>query len=248
MNIIGVIPARYASTRFPGKPLQLIAGKTIIERVYEQCKKATSLQEVIVATDDQRIFDHVESFGGLVVMTSTNHESGTDRCAQAVASIAGFEKYDYILNIQGDEPFIKPQLINDLCDVLDFKTEIATSVKKIETLEELLNPNIVKAILTMRKQALYFSRQAIPFVRDYPQEEWLEKVEFFKHIGIYAFRSDILNQIVKLPPNVLEQTERLEQLRWLGYGFRIQAVETQFESIGIDTEQDLDIARAISNK
>jgi 3-deoxy-manno-octulosonate cytidylyltransferase (CMP-KDO synthetase) len=156
--------------------------------------------------------------------------------------------YDYILNIQGDEPFIKPQLINDLCDVLDFKTEIATSVKKIETLEELLNPNIVKAILTMRKQALYFSRQAIPFVRDYPQEEWLEKVEFFKHIGIYAFRSDILNQIVKLPPNVLEQTERLEQLRWLGYGFRIQAVETQFESIGIDTEQDLDIARAISNK
>lgn len=247
MKIIGIIPARYASTRFPGKPLELIAGKSIIERVYEQCKKAKSLEDVLVATDDERIYKHVESFGGLVEMTSTSHETGTDRCAEAAGKVNGFEKYDYIVNIQGDEPFIKPQLINDLCEVLDFKTEIATTVKRIESLEDLNNPNVVKAVLTMRKQALYFSRQAIPYIRDVPKEKWLKKAEFFKHIGIYAFRSDILSQIVKLPANVLEQNEKLEQLRWLGYGFRIQAVETTFESIGIDTPKDLEIANAKSN-
>ncbi|SOE19936.1 3-deoxy-manno-octulosonate cytidylyltransferase (CMP-KDO synthetase) [Spirosomataceae bacterium TFI 002] len=248
MKIIGIIPARYGSTRFPGKPLELIDGVSVIQRVYEQCKKATALQEVVVATDDERIYKHVEGFGGLVEMTSTSHESGTDRCAEAVASLNGFEKYDYILNIQGDEPFIRPKLINDLCEVLDFKTEIATSVKKIENIEDLENPNVVKAVLTMRMQALYFSRQAIPYLRDVPKEDWLKRATFYKHIGIYAFRSDILTQIVKLPPNVLEQTERLEQLRWLGYGFRIQAIETKYENIGIDTPQDLDIANRMSNK
>lgn len=247
MKIIGIIPARYASTRFPGKPLEMIAGKSMIERVYEQCKKAKSLEEVVVATDDERIFKHVESFGGLVEMTSVAHVTGTDRCAEAVANINGYAKFDYIVNIQGDEPFIKPQLINDLCEVLDFKTEIATTVKRIASLQELENPNVVKAVLTMRKQALYFSRQAIPYIRDVPKEDWLKKAEFFKHIGIYAFRSDILSQIVKLPANVLEQNEKLEQLRWLGYGFRIQAVETVFESIGIDTPKDLDIAKTLSN-
>jgi 3-deoxy-manno-octulosonate cytidylyltransferase (CMP-KDO synthetase) len=248
LKILGIIPARYASTRFPGKPLAILAGKSIVQNVYEQCRLSKSLESVIVATDDQRIFDHVKSFGGEVLMTNPNHPSGTDRCAEVMTELHGFEKYDYAINIQGDEPFIDPALIDDLCAVLDFKTEIATAVKQINQLEDLDNPNVVKAVLTMRKQALYFSRQAIPYVRDVPKSEWLQNADFFKHIGIYAFRSDILNQIMKLPVNVLEQTEKLEQLRWLGYGYRIQTVVTNYEGIGIDTPEDLENAKGVSNK
>lgn len=247
MKIIGIIPARYASTRFPGKPLKEIDGKSVIQRVVEQCKKSKSLDDVVVATDDSRILQHVESFGAKAIMTRSNHESGTDRCAEVMDELKAWDSYDFVINIQGDEPFIEPKLIDELATSLDFKIEIGTAVKRISSLEELTNPNVVKAVLTMRRQALYFSRQVIPFVRDVAKENWLTNAEFFKHIGIYAFRTDILKQIVKLPPNVLERTEKLEQLRWLGYGYKIQAVATDYESIGIDTPKDLENATKMNN-
>jgi 3-deoxy-manno-octulosonate cytidylyltransferase (CMP-KDO synthetase) len=239
VKILGIIPARYASSRFPGKPLVEIGGKTMIQRVYLQCMQATKLSEVAVATDDTRIADHVRSFGGRVILTSEFHQTGTDRCAEALFLMKEGDSYDYIVNIQGDEPFISPELIDNLCDTLDYKTEIATAVKRITNPEALDDPNVVKVVLTMRKQALYFSRQAIPFVRDVPKADWLGKAEFYKHIGIYAYRNDVLKQIVKLPVNVLEQTEKLEQLRWLGYGYKIVACETSHDSIGVDTPEDL---------
>ena len=239
MKILGIIPARYASCRFPGKPLAKVGDQSMIQRVYQRCEKAERLTDVIVATDDTRIATHVKSFGGKVIMTSEFHETGTDRCAEALALLADADSYDYIINIRGNEPFIALDLINALCDMLDYKTEIATVVKRIEKWETLEDTNVVKVVLTMRKQALYFSRQAIPFVWDVPKSEWLQKAEFYKHIGIYAYRNDVLRQIVKLPLNVLEQTERLEQLRWLGYGYKIYATETQHEIIGIETPEDL---------
>ncbi|MCL4124045.1 UNVERIFIED_CONTAM: hypothetical protein GTU68_002160, partial [Idotea baltica] len=228
-KILGIIPARYASTRFPGKPLVDVGGKSLIQRVYEQSKKSELISDVVVATDDIRIKDHVESFGGKAILTSELHPSGTDRCAEAYLQLKGDNDYDFILNIQGDEPFIRTELIDELIELLDYKTEIATAVKKIKDSETLEDPNVVKAVLTMRKQALYFSRQAIPY----------EHGDFFKHIGIYAFRNDILEQIVKLPLNVLENTEKLEQLRWLGYGYKIMVKETEYDSVGIDTPEDL---------
>lgn len=238
MKILGIIPARYASTRFPGKPLATIGGKTMIQRVYEQVLKAERISDVVVATDDERIKNVVDGLGGKCFMTSEMHLSGTDRCAEAYALMKG--DYDYVINIQGDEPFIEPSLIDDLCELLDYKTEIATVVKRIQDRETLMNPNVVKVVLTMRKQALYFSRQTIPYVRGVEPENWLDHAEFYKHIGVYAYRSDVLEQIVKLPLNVLESTEKLEQLRWLGYGYRIMACETKHESIGVDTPEDLE--------
>jgi 3-deoxy-manno-octulosonate cytidylyltransferase (CMP-KDO synthetase) len=237
MKILGVIPARYASTRFPGKPLVEIAGKTMIQRTYEQALKAKNLQKIVVATDDARILKHVIEFGGDAVLTADTHESGTDRCYEAMTKIEG--KFDFVINIQGDEPFIKPDLIEDLAAMLDFKTEIATAVKKISDYESLFNPNVVKAVLTMRKQCLYFSRQAVPYVRGFEQETWLDHANFYKHIGIYAYRSDVLEQISHLPTSPLENTEKLEQLRWLGYGYKIYATITEHESIGIDTPDNL---------
>ena len=237
MKILGIIPARYASTRFPGKPLVEIAGKTMIQRTYEQALKAKSLQKVIVATDDARILKHVIEFGGDAVMTADTHQSGTDRCHEAMTKAGG--SFDFVINIQGDEPFIKPEMIEELAHLLDFKAEIATIVKKITNSETLFNPNVVKAVLTMRKQCLYFSRQAVPFVRGFEPETWLDHANFYKHIGIYAYRSDVLEQISHLPPSPLENTEKLEQLRWLGYGYRIYAAITEFESIGIDTPENL---------
>ncbi|WP_341225607.1 3-deoxy-manno-octulosonate cytidylyltransferase [uncultured Arcticibacterium sp.] len=239
MKILGIIPARYASTRFPGKPLVDVGGKTLIQRVYEQSIKSDLIADLVVATDDIRIKDHVESFGGKALLTSETHPSGTDRCAEAYLQLKIDNDYDYILNIQGDEPFIRTELIDEVIDLLDFKTEIATAVKRIKDLETLEDANVVKAVLTMRKQALYFSRQAIPFVRGVEREDWLEHGEFFKHIGIYAFRNDVLEQIVKLPTNVLENTEKLEQLRWIGYGYKIMVKETEYDSVGIDTPEDL---------
>ena len=237
MKILGIIPARYASTRFPGKPLVEIAGKTMIQRTYEQALKAKSLQKVIVATDDARILKHVIEFGGDAVMTADTHQSGTDRCHEAMTKAGG--SFDFVINIQGDEPFIKPEMIEELAHLLDFKAEIATIVKKITNFETLFNPNVVKAVLTMRKQCLYFSRQAVPFVRGFEPETWLDHANFYNHIGIYAYRSDVLEQISHLPPSPLENTEKLEQLRWLGYGYRIYAAITEFESIGIDTPENL---------
>ena len=240
MKILGIIPARFASSRFPGKPLADIGGKSMIQRVYEQAQKAKSLSKVVVATDDSRIFDHIIGFGGEAYMTAENHPSGTDRCFEALQKAGGSSKYDYIINIQGDEPFIDPETVEQMAKLLDFKTEIATAVKKINDYETLFDPNVVKAVLTMRKQCLYFSRQIVPYVRGHEPETWLEHADFYKHIGLYAYRNDVLEQISHLPPSPLENTEKLEQLRWLGYGYKIYATITNYESIGIDTPEDLE--------
>ena len=239
MKIIGIIPARFASSRFPGKPLVDIGGKTMIQRVYEQALKAKSLCKVVVATDDIRILTQVIAFGGEAYMTTTDHPSGTDRCFEAFQKAGGGSKFDYAINIQGDEPFIDPEIIDQMSKLLDFKTEIATAVKKINDYDTLFDPNIVKAVLTMRKQCLYFSRQTVPFVRGFEPETWLDHADFYKHIGLYAYRSDVLEQISHLPPSPLENTEKLEQLRWLGYGYKIYATVTEYESFGIDTPEDL---------
>lgn len=240
MKILGIIPARFASSRFPGKPLADIGGKSMIQRVYEQALKAKSLSKVVVATDDSRILDHVIAFGGDAYMTAENHPSGTDRCFEALQKAGGIDKYDYVVNIQGDEPFIDPETIEQMAKLLDFKTEIATAVKKISDYETLFDPNVVKAVLSMRKQCLYFSRQTVPYVRGHEPETWLDHADFYKHIGIYAYRSDVLEQISHIPTSILEDTEKLEQLRWLGFGYKVYATITNYESIGVDTPQDLE--------
>ncbi|WP_435356203.1 3-deoxy-manno-octulosonate cytidylyltransferase [Emticicia sp. SJ17W-69] len=245
MKILGIIPARFASSRFPGKPLADIGGKSMIQRVYEQALKAKSLSKVVVATDDARILSHVMSFGGDAVMTAENHPSGTDRCFEAFQKAGGTSKYDYVVNIQGDEPFIEPEIIDQLTTLLDFKTEIATAVKKIKDYQTLFDPNVVKAVLTMRKQCLYFSRQTVPYVRGFEPETWLDHADFYKHIGLYAYRSDVLEQISHIPTSPLENTEKLEQLRWLGYGYKIYAIVTEYESIGVDTVEDLEKLKEI---
>lgn len=237
MKILAIIPARYASTRFPAKPLVDIAGKTMIQRVYEQVRKVTALGDVVVATDNQKIFEHVTSFGGHVCMTKESHVSGTDRCYEALTLQPG--SFDYVINIQGDEPFIQPDQIQLLIRLLDGQTEIATLVKKIDQPETLFNPNIVKAVVSKSGDALYFSRSTIPHIRNTPENEWLTKHTFFKHIGMYAYRADILEQLTQLEVSLLEKAESLEQLRWLENGFRIKTAETQTETIGIDTPEDL---------
>lgn len=238
MKILGIIPSRYGSTRFPGKPLIAIDGKSMIQRVFEQAKKSTLLNEVVVATDDERIFNHVKGFGGNVVMTSNKHESGTDRCAEVVEKLA--EKYEVVINIQGDEPFIDPTQITQLCNCFnDEKTDIATLIKKIESTEDLLNENKVKVVKSDADFAIYFSRNPIPFVKGEAKENWLKKHTFFKHIGIYGYRLEALQKITKMPLSVLEKAEGLEQLRWLESGLHIKVAETQLEAIAIDTPEDL---------
>jgi len=231
MNILAVIPARFASTRFPGKPLVDIDGMSMIERVYVQAKKVTAFNTVIVATDDERIYNHVRSFGGDVMMTSTLHVSGTDRIGEVCRNIA--EQPDVIVNIQGDEPFIQPEQLMLLLSAFDnHSTEIATLVKKIEQAEEIENPNVVKAVFSTHHKALYFSRSVVPFPRNI-------KTDYYKHIGIYAYREAILHQLTQLSPTPLEQSESLEQLRWLENGFTIKVVPTTIDTIGIDTPEDL---------
>lgn len=244
MNILGIIPARYASTRFPAKALALIAGKTMVQRVFEQASKATTLQRVVVATDHPEIYDHVSSFGGNVVMTSPHHPSGTDRCYEALQEIGG--SFDYVINIQGDEPFIHPEQIDTLASVLsDSSIQLATLVKKIEDIESLLDPNKVRVILNSRSEAIYFSRQAIPFIRGIEPDNWLEHHAFYKHIGMYAYRADILKEITHLPTSNLEKAESLEQLRWIENGYRIKVAITELESTGIDTPEDLEKVLAL---
>jgi 3-deoxy-manno-octulosonate cytidylyltransferase (CMP-KDO synthetase) len=241
MKITGIIPARYASSRFPGKALTLIQGKPMIEWVYIQALKANSLNEVYIATDDSRIVKVVEAFGGKVLLTSTHHRSGTERCNEAARKLQeqGIE-IDAVINIQGDEPLINPQQIDILASLfLNDKIQIATLVKKITRKEELFDPNVVKAIVGSRGKAIYFSRQTIPFLRDVENNQWLAKHSFFKHIGIYGYAVNILNEIVNLKESPLEKAESLEQLRWLENGFDIFAKETEFESFGIDTPEDL---------
>ena len=238
MRILGVIPARYESSRFPGKPLIDIAGKSMIERVYRQCLKSSSLSKVIVATDDQRISDHVSSFGGNVVMTSNTHQSGTDRCAEVANN---HPEFDVLINIQGDEPMIDPNQIDLLSKCFeDPKTNIATLVKKISTNEELFNENTPKVILNKNKEAILFSRTAIPFLRGKTRESWIEHYTFYKHIGIYGFRTNILQDLTKLPLSGLETAEALEQLRWIENGYRIHAAITDRESQAVDTPEDLE--------
>lgn len=238
MKIIGIVPSRYESTRFPGKPLIDIDGKSMIQRVYEQACKATSLTEVIVATDDHRIFDHVLSFGGKVVMTSENHVSGTDRCAEVIKKI---KDADVVINIQGDEPFVNPAQIDQLAALFkDEKTNIATLIKKITNNEDLFSDTVIKVAASTQNRALYFSRTAIPYIKGVEKENWLREAEFFKHIGIYAYRADVLCTIAKLKPTALEKNEGLEQLRWMENGFEIHLSETQHESNSVDTPDDLD--------
>ena len=239
VRILGIIPARYASTRFPAKALVDIGGKSMIQRVYEQASKATQLDQVIVATDDERILNHVREFGGTAVMTSQDHQSGTDRCFEALGKTDG--QYDYIINIQGDEPFISPDPIDHLASVLNGDTQLATLVKVIDNDDILFNVNVPKAVLNKRNEVMYFSRQTIPYLRNaQSQEEFLKSHVFYKHIGIYAYRSDVLAEITKLPVSSLEKAEALEQLRWLENGYAIQAVVTSDDSHGVDTPDDLD--------
>lgn len=241
-KILAVIPARYASTRFPGKPLVDIGGQSMIQRVYEQVRKA-GLTEVVVATDHDGIFEHVKKFGGNVCLTRADHPSGTDRCYEALTQQP--VAYDYVINVQGDEPFIKPEQITLLASLLDGTTEIATLAKKIDSEATLFNPNIVKVVIANTGKALYFSRSVIPHVRNTPEGSWISTHSFFKHIGMYGYRADVLKQLTQLPVSALEKAESLEQLRWLENGFSIAVAETHAETIGIDTPEDL--ARALEH-
>jgi 3-deoxy-manno-octulosonate cytidylyltransferase (CMP-KDO synthetase) len=241
MNFIGIIPARFQSTRFPGKPLVLLGQKPIIQWVYENAKKA--LENVYVATDDERIYQAVEAFGGKAVYTSANHQSGTDRCAEAAMKVAELLKFDVVINIQGDEPFIRPEQIEGLKNCFNSPgTEIATLIKPITNAAEITNINRPKVVINKNQEAMYFSRSAIPFVRDCKPEEWISRNTFYSHIGMYAYRYDVLLELTKLPTSILEKAESLEQLRWLENGYRIRTAQTQFENIGIDTPEDLEQA------
>lgn len=237
MKILGIIPARFASSRFPGKPLIDIAGKSMIQRVYEQCLKSSSLDKLIVATDDLRIVEHVKNFGGDVVLTSQHHPSGTDRCNE-VASL--FPQFDVCINIQGDEPMIDPFQIDLLCTCFSNQsTELATLIKKITTKEELFNHNTPKVIVNKDMEAIYFSRSTIPFLRNTDPDNWLNGHIYYKHIGIYGYRSYVLCQITALGISALERAESLEQLRWIENGYKIKLAITDKESLAIDTPEDL---------
>lgn len=242
MKFLGIIPARYASTRFPAKPLAMLGGKTVIQRVYEQV--AGILDDAYVATDDERIEAVVKAFGGKVVMTSVHHKSGTDRCYEACAQIGG--AFDVIVNIQGDEPFIQPSQLQSLQACFkDPTTQIATLVKPFSAdsdFETLENVNSPKVVLNKNMNALYFSRSIIPYQRNIEKTDWLKNHTYYKHIGLYAYRVDVLRKITSLPQSGLELAESLEQLRWLENGYTIKAGITEVETIGIDTPQDLERA------
>lgn len=242
MKIAGIIPARYASTRFPGKPLADIGGQSLIERVYRQVRQTTCIQEVVVATDDERILRHVLDFGGQAVMTRSDHASGTDRCAEVAEALSGF---DIVVNIQGDEPFIRPEQIEAALVPLLHSSDagIATLAKKMDRREDIFNPNVVKVVFNERGRALYFSRSPIPYLRGIPEAEWPGDIDFYKHIGLYAFRREVLSELTRLPMSAHERAESLEQLRWLDAGYAIAVSVTPFETIGVDTPED--VARAL---
>ena len=236
MKFIGIIPARYGSSRFPGKPLAMLGGKTVIEHVYRQVSSV--LEDVYVATDDPRIHDAVQAFGGKGVMTRSDHKSGTDRICEALDKIGG--DFEVVVNIQGDEPFIqKSQIETVMCCFDDPRTQIATLGKPFETFEDARNPNSPKIVLDNDGYALYFSRSVIPFVRGKETSEWLSSYPFLKHIGLYAYRTEVLREVSSLPQSSLELAESLEQLRWLQNGYKIKVGLTDVETIGIDTPEDL---------
>lgn len=239
MKIVAIIPARFASTRFPGKPLVNINGKPMIQHVFEKAKLSNLFAKVVVATDDERIEKTVLTFGGEVIMTDPNHQSGTDRCGEVLNKLTS--KYDVAVNIQGDEPFIKTEQLAQLVELFNNpNTDIATLKKALTSVADVHNPNIVKVVSSANNKALYFSRSPIPFVRNAPQDQWLNNDKFYKHLGLYGYKTSVLKEIVKLKPSDLELSESLEQLRWLENGYNIFIAETQFESIGIDTPEDLE--------
>lgn len=237
MRFIVLIPARYQSVRFPGKPLALLGGKPVIQWVYENSAKA--LNDVWVATDDERIFNAVESFGGKAIYTSADHRSGTDRCAEAARLLEKEVKFDAVINVQGDEPFVQPEQLESLMSCFDGDTKLATLVREIEGNEELFNPNRPKVVLDKRAFALYFSRSPIPFIREAEKQNWLLTHQFWAHVGMYAYTAGALQEITRLEPGILEKAEALEQLRWLENGFRIKTAVTSHQSVGIDTPEDL---------
>ncbi len=239
MNALVIIPARYGSTRFPGKPLVKIKGKSMIQRVYEQAKKAA--EHVWVATDDMRIESAVTKFGGMCVMTSSQHTSGTDRIAEALDLIPDTQQFNVIVNIQGDEPFIEPTQISQLIELCSHSdVQIATLIKKIDSVDDLFNPNKPKVICNKQNNAIYFSRSPIPFMRDVEKSIWHNKHTFYKHIGVYAYKKNVLKEITKLTPTVLEIAENLEQLPWIEHNYTIKTGVTEYENLSVDTQEDLD--------
>lgn len=246
MTSVCVIPARYASTRLPGKPLALIAGKPMIQWVYKQAVKANLIDRVIVATDDEKIKNAVESFGGDVVLTDPDLPSGTDRVAAAVQNIDA----DIVVNLQGDEPFVEPELLNSMVSTfLDSEIYMATPIRKIESDEDLNDPSLVRVAKDVNNYALFFTRNVIPYLRDFNKEEWLNNFNFYKHVGIYAYRKTFLNILTSLPESHLEKAEHLEQLRVLENGYKIYTIETDYDSISVDTLDDLNkINQLINNK
>ena len=240
MKVVGIIPSRYASTRFPGKPLAMIKGKTMIRRVCEQAWKS-KLDAVVVATDDMRIADEVLTFGGQYVLTNPNHPSGTDRCREALDMLE--TQYDAVVNIQGDEPFIDPEQINLLVDLISREdTQLASLAKRIEDEDDLFGSNAVKVVMDKEGKALYFSRNPIPYMRNLDRKKWLDKGVFYRHIGIYAYKAETLRQVAKLQPSELELAESLDQLRWLENGFSIRMAISESLNISIDSPKDLEKA------
>ena len=246
MKVFGIIPARYASTRFPGKPLAEIRGKSMIERVYQRASQA--FEYVAVATDDYRIADEVRRFGGRHVMTSLSHLTGTDRCAEALTLMQedlGVQA-DAVVNIQGDEPFVDPDLLVRIAGCFeDESARIATVVKSIDNPDDLFDPNCVKAVIDLQGRAIYFSRSPVPYIRGYAREEWPKRHVFYRHLGLYAYRADALLQLTRLPASSLEIAESLEQNRWLENGYCIKVIETDRETVAIDTPGDMEKIRRL---
>lgn len=244
MKVIGIIPSRYGSTRFPGKPLAMIKGKTMIQRVCEQAWKS-KLDAVVVATDDMRIAEEVLGFGGKYVMTDPRHQSGTDRCFEALHILE--TEYDAVVNIQGDEPFIDPEHINLLVDLISRDdTQLASLAKKIQDEDDLFGSNKVKVVMDKAGNALYFSRNPIPYMRNVDRKLWMKKGTFYQHLGLYAYKTDVLRQIAMMKPTALEKAESLEQLRWLENGLSIRMAIVETDSIAVDSPADLEKAIAFA--
>ncbi len=243
MKFIVLIPARYQSTRFPGKPLALLGGKPVIRWVYENSARA--IENVWVATDDERIYNAVEEFGGKAIYTRSNHKSGTDRCAEAAVLLEHDVDFDAVVNVQGDEPFVRAEQIKQLVSCFDDDTNIATLVREIDDTDELFNPNRPKVVLDNKNNALYFSRSPVPHVRGEKEGNWHSYHQFWSHVGMYAYRKNVLQEITRLAPGKLEKAEALEQLRWLENGYSIKTAVTSFQSIGIDTPADLQAAELL---
>ena len=238
MSILGIIPARFASTRFPGKPLAMIKGKSMLQRVYEQSKQSKTLTEVIIATEDQRIVDHAKEFGAKALLTSVHHPSGTDRCYEAYQIYN--KVFDYVLNIQGDEPFLDPSQIDNITSVCDGEVQIATQMTLCTSHDILIDRGEVKIVLNNDNEAMYFSREPIPHLKNVNVKDWYKHFKYYRHVGTYVYRTDVLEQISKLTVSSLETAESLEQLRWLQNGFKIKCVETNYDSHAVDTPEDIE--------